>query len=56
MMKKKNKIKTEYRITFEEIGTKDLERASVSQSFIVHRKKYEKVYNSVSTLKKGGGE
>jgi hypothetical protein len=49
---KKTKIKTEHRITFEEIGRKGLERASVSQTFVVHKKEYEKVYNSVSKLEK----
>ena len=33
-----------YKIIFEEKGK--------SQSFIVHKKEYEKVYNSVSKLKK----
>jgi hypothetical protein len=39
-----------YKIIFEEIETGG--GGSVSQTFVVHKKEYEKVYNSVSKLEK----
>jgi len=53
----KKKYKTKYKIIFKEI---EMEEGNISggitQRFIVDKKEYEKVYNSVSKLKKGGGE